>query len=156
MNRFVDVLENQKQEMTDYLNDQGMVRRQVAWSLDLKGSQAQIVVGIRRCGKSVLCRTTLGDAEVAFGYVDFDDVMLAHLEPAELEELLKAIYVVYGEVNCIFFDEIQNIPGWEAYARRLVDSPRIQLCLTGSSSKLLSEEIATEMRGFLFVEYKVY
>jgi predicted AAA+ superfamily ATPase len=46
-----------------------------------------------------------------------------------------------------FLDELQNVKGWEAYARRLVDSPKVQLCLTGSSSKLLSEEIATAMRG---------
>ena len=50
-------------------------------------------------------------------------------------------------LRAYFLDELQNVDGWKAYARRLVDSPRVQLCLTGSSSKLLSEEIATAMRG---------
>ena len=164
MNRFVDVLENQKQEMANYLTDQGMVRRQVSWSLDLKGTQAQIVVGIRRCGKSVLCRTTLGDAEVVFGYVDFDDVMLAHLEPAELEELLKAIYVVYGEVDCIFFDEIQNVTGWQLFVNRLLRGGK-HIVITGSNSRLLTDDLATHLTGrhlsyelmpFSFAEYRSY
>lgn len=46
-----------------------------------------------------------------------------------------------------FLDELQDILGWELYARRLVDSSLVQLCLTGSSFRLLSSEIATELRG---------
>ena len=155
MNRFVDVLENQKQEMADYLNDQGMVRRQVAWSLDLKGTQAQIVIGIRRCGKSVLCRTALGDAEVVFGYVDFDDVMLAHLEPAELEELLKAVYVVYGEVDCIFFDEIQNVAGFEEVINGFRTEGDYSIFITGSNSYLLSGELMTKLTG-RYLEFEMF
>ena len=58
------------------------------------------------------------------------------------------MYPKYAKQKCWYFlDELQTVEGWENYARRLVDSSKIQLSLTGSSSKLLSEEIATEMRG---------
>ena len=65
----------------------------------------------------------------------------------------------------LFLDEVQNIEGWEKYIRRIDDTENVQIFITGSSSKLLSSEIATSLRGrtityeifpFSFREYLRY
>jgi len=102
-------------------------------------------------------------------YVNLED---ERLRPVRLEDL-HYIGDVHAELfpdaarqKCWYFlDELQNVKGWELYARRLLDSRLVQLCLTGSSSKLLSSEIATQMRGrsletevfpLSFAEFLVY
>ena len=47
----------------------------------------------------------------------------------------------------LFLDEIPTVPGWEGFARRLMDTEKAELFLSGSSARLLSREVATSMRG---------
>ena len=134
---------------------EGVVPRDVEYTEKLRA--ATVVKGMRRTGKTFVTYERIGrlvKSGVPLGrivHINFEDDRLEHLKVADLrliDEIHAELYPEYVREKCWYFlDELQNVKGWEAYARRLVDSRRIQLCLTGSSSKLLSEEMATEMRG---------
>ncbi len=118
---------------------------------------ATVVKGMRRTGKTFvtyLRMRSLMEEGVKLGrivHLNFEDERLKHMTVDELHlinEVHAELHPECAKQKCWYFlDELQAVEGWETYARRLVDSSRIQLSLTGSSSKLLSEEIATEMRG---------
>lgn len=122
-----------------------------------KPTLATVIKGMRRTGKTYVTyariRALLAEG-VELGrivHLNFEDDRLRMITADQLhliEEAHAELYPAFARGKRWFFlDELQDVSGWEAYARRLVDTPRIQLCLTGSSSKLLSVEIATEMRG---------
>ena len=162
MNKFVDIIEDQKQELALLLGEKDIVVRKKGDRISLESSLAQIVTGIRRCGKSVLCRTTLANAELDFGYVNFDQPSLANVTADDLNEVLKAVYVVYGNVCHLFFDEIQNVPSWQLFVNMLLRQGK-RIVLTGSNSRLLTDDLATHLTGrfiatelmpFSFDEYR--
>ena len=122
-----------------------------------KQRSATVVVGMRRAGKTYVTyqrmRELVGSG-VPLGrivHVNFDDDRLKGLGVDDLHligDIHAALYPNEAKEACWYFlDELQDVEGWELYARRLLDSHLVQLCLTGSSSKLLSGEIATQMRG---------
>lgn len=84
-------------------------------------------------------------------YLNFEDDRLPRLKSTDLQQLLEAYFELFPENKGkkLFFllDEIQNIRGWEAFVRRLYEKERAFVFVTGSSSKLLSREIATALRG---------
>lgn len=119
----------------------------------------KVVVGPRRAGKSVFALQMLAASGADFAYVNFDDERLA--APLDLDELLKAMIQIYGETRTIFFDEIQNVAGWELFVNRL-HRRGYNLVLTGSNAHLLSRELTTHLTGryrefrllpFSFAEY---
>lgn len=120
--------------------------RQEASQLDLKSNRAQVVIGVRRCGKSTLCEMFLKQKEIEFAYVNFDDDRLKDLQIIDLDNLLEALYIKYGEFKYLFLDEIQNIDGWPLFVSRLLRQ-KIHLFITGSNSKLLSKELSTHLTG---------
>ncbi len=84
-------------------------------------------------------------------YINFEDDRLFPLAVKDLDDLIEAYFELYPEnktkeIYC-FFDEIQNIDNWEIFIRRIYDKEKAKIFLTGSSSKLLSKEIATSLRG---------
>ena len=120
--------------------------RQEASQLDLKSNRAQVVIGVRRCGKSTLCEMFLKQKEIEFAYVNFDDDRLKDLQISDLDNLLEALYIKYGEFKYLFLDEIQNIDSWPLFVSRLLRQ-KIHLFITGSNSKLLSKELSTHLTG---------
>lgn len=133
----------------------GIVPRDLEYAEKLRA--ATVVKGMRRTGKTFVTYERI-QALVADGvplgrivHVNFEDGRLQHLMLEDLSlinEIHAELFPEYADEKCWYFlDELQTVRGWEAYARRLVDSKNVQLCLTGSSSKLLGEEIATQMRG---------
>ena len=84
-------------------------------------------------------------------YLNLEDERLLPMTSTDLHWITDVYfrrYPHFRERECFFFfDEIQNIPGWERFVRRLLDTENAHICLTGSSAKLLSREIATELRG---------
>ncbi len=126
---------------------------------------AQVVIGIRRSGKSTLCHKVLRDKGVRYGYVDFDDDRLAELRVEDLNTVLSCIYQLYGtDIQYLFMDEIQNVDGWYLFVNRLLRQS-MHIVLTGSNAKLLSGELATHLTGryneirlfpFSFNEYLKY
>jgi len=114
--------------------------------LDLKSNRAQVVIGVRRCGKSTLCEMFLKQKGVEFAYVNFDDDRMEDMKASDLDRLLEALYMTYGEFKYLFLDEIQNIDGWPLFVNRLLRQ-KIHLFITGSNSKLLSNELSTHLTG---------
>jgi hypothetical protein len=115
------------------------------------------IIGMRRTGKTWFLFQTMqryleqGIPKEAILYLNFDDERLLPMTTAELGQIIETYYRLFPEHRdrtCyFFFDEVQNISGWEVWLRRLVDTERVQIAATGSSAKLLSREIATALRG---------
>ncbi len=115
------------------------------------------IIGMRRTGKTWYLYQAMqgylqqGVPREALMYINFDDERLLPLQANDLGKITTAYYRLFPahrQRTCyFFFDEIQNIEGWEAWLRRLVDTERVQIAVTGSSAKLLSKEIATALRG---------
>ena len=114
--------------------------------LDLKSNRAQVVIGVRRCGKSTLCEMFLKQKGIDFAYVNFDDDRMEDMKASDLDHLLEALYMTYGEFKYLFLDEIQNIEGWPLFVNRLLRQ-KMHLFITGSNSKLLSKELSTHLTG---------
>lgn len=121
-------------------------------------NKATAIIGMRRAGKTSLLWKILAD-RLAQGtpregllYFSFEDERLAGMQASDLDMLVEEYYRLYPEWRdqrraTFFLDEIQVVPGWEVFARRLLDSEEIDLYLSGSSARLLSREVATSMRG---------
>lgn len=161
---YVKILEDQKQELERLMADPRLIDRVQTELVDVNSPVAQIVIGVRRCGKSVVCRMALARSGVRFGYIDFDDDALQNLEATDLNDVLKAAYIVYGQFEHLFLDEVQNVEGWQLFTNRLLRGG-MHLVITGSNSRLLSSEFATHMTGrdvlielspFTFEEYRRY
>ncbi len=92
-------------------------------------------------------------------YINFEDDRLLPLTVKDLQFLIDAYYELYpdykGSDLFFLFDEIQNIDGWETFVRRIYEKEKIRIFITGSSSKLLSREISTSLRGRT-VSYPLY
>jgi uncharacterized protein len=119
--------------------------------------RATILLGMRRCGKTYRCYQRMAEL-LASGipkdrllYLNFEDERLNSFALADCQSILDVYYEMYpdnrDQLCYFFFDEIQNVPDWAQFIRRIIDSERIQVSITGSSSKMLSEELATAMRG---------
>ncbi|AWI10269.1 ATP-binding protein [Ereboglobus luteus] len=133
----------------------GMRREQVLPGVPGK---AHAITGMRRAGKTFYLFQCLQDA-LARGadrerlvYFNFEDERLEGMTAARLSQIVEAYYQRFPEfrrkAEVLFcFDEIQIVPGWERFVRRLMDSEKVRVCLSGSSAKMLSREVATSMRG---------
>ncbi len=139
------ILSDQKHEVDNWSN-QHLCSRNEEHLVDLNSPQAQVVIGVRRSGKSTLCLQTLVDAKVAFAYADFDDERLANIGTNQLNDVLEVLYKIYGDFEYIFLDEIQNIDGWPLFVNRLLRT-KMHVVLTGSNAKLLSSDLATHLTG---------
>ncbi|MEE3446864.1 MAG: ATP-binding protein, partial [Prevotella sp.] len=126
---------------------------------------AQVVIGVRRSGKSTLCHKVLLERGVRYGYVNFDDDRLADLKTEDLNTVLSCVYQLYGtDVPYLVLDEIQDVDGWYLFVNRLLRTS-LHIFVTGSNAKLLSGELATHLTGryneihlypFSFSEYCLY
>lgn len=120
--------------------------------------KALAVIGMRRSGKTSFLSQCLSDLLAAgepresLVMLNFEDDRLAGMQAGDLSFLLESYYLLHPEFRdqtrvTFFLDEIQLVPGWEAFARRILDSEKVRLFLSGSSATLLSREVATSMRG---------
>lgn len=138
----------------------------------LEKSCNYVFVGLRRAGKSYLMFQhiqsiiKLGQAKIEdILYINFEDERISSIKVDELNLLLEAYHELYNHKHpSIYLDEIQNIDGWEHFARRLADS-KYSVYITGSNAKMLSRDIATTLGGryvikeiypFSFAEYLTY
>lgn len=130
-------------------------RRQA--KLPMLSNKIDTVIGMRRSGKTWFLYQVMSDLldqEIPIEkilYMNTEDERLLPMVASELHLIPETYYRRYPHLKdekCyFFFDEIQNINGWETFVRRLFDTENIHLCITGSSSRLLSREIATNLRG---------
>lgn len=144
--------------------------------VDLPTDSKKIVslIGVRRCGKTYMLFYLINQLRKQIAlenlvYINFEDDRLFPLSLKDLDLILESYYEMYPEKRnqllYLFLDEVQNIDNWELYVRRIHDTENVRLYITGSSSKLLSSEIATSLRGrtityevfpFSFKEYLYY
>jgi len=109
-----------------------------------------VISGIRRCGKTTLFYQLMQHFD-NFYFLNFDDDRLVGFEITDFQELMILFKKQYKS-QTVFFDEIQNIKGWEHFIRRLYDEG-YKIFITGSNAKLLSSELATHLTGrYLQVE----
>ena len=114
--------------------------------IDLKSRLAQVVIGVRRSGKSTICRKVLREAKVKAAYINFDDERLENAKSSDLNTILEALYIIYGDFDYLLLDEVQNVDGWHLFVNRLLRQG-IKLVLTGSNANLLSGELSTHLTG---------
>ena len=122
------------------------------------------VIGVRRSGKTYILYDTIkklldkGIEKEKILYLNFEDERLL-LNRDTFDMILQAYQEIYPEINFqdiyMFFDEVQNIEYWEKFIRRVYDTKCKNIFISGSNSKLLSSEIATELRGRA-ITYKIY
>lgn len=142
----VQILEDQKEELGKY-HERRFVARDEEELFEWDSEMAQVVTGVRRCGKSTICHLALRHRGIRYAYVDFNDDRLMGLKTEELNTLLKCILIVYGtDTQYIFLDELQDVGGWHLFVNRLLRQG-FHIVLTGSNAKLLSGELATYITG---------
>ena len=122
---------------------------------------ATVITGFRRVGKTYmlyeaiekLLKTHFREEVV---YINFEDERIISPKIELLTDLIPEVQAVYGKKPAyLFLDELQFIPNWSKWVRRILDSENIQIYITGSSSKMSSRELPTELRGRAW-EIKVY
>lgn len=154
------ILTDQQEELEAKRND-WLCHRSEESLIDLKSPQAQVVIGVRRSGKSTLCFQALENAGVKYAYADFDDERLEGMEAKQLNDVLEVLYKIYGDFDYLFLDEIQDVEGWHLFVNRMLRK-KMHVIITGSNAKLLSGELATHLSGrakeihlypFSFAEY---
>ncbi|MBE6343654.1 MAG: ATP-binding protein, partial [Lentimicrobiaceae bacterium] len=136
----------EQQDELEALDSEVLIHRQEEDLINLNSKLAQVVIGVRRSGKSTLCFNALRKAGVHYAYVNFDDERLINLETNDLDNVLQTLYKIYGKFDYLFLDEIQNIDGWPLFVNRLLRQ-KIHILITGSNSKLLSSELASHLTG---------
>ena len=136
----------EQQDELEALEGEVLIHRPEEDLINLNSKLAQVVIGVRRSGKSTLCFNALKKAGVHYAYVNFDDERLEELETKDLDNVLQTLYKIYGKFDYLFLDEIQNIDGWPLFVNRLLRQ-RIHIIITGSNAKLLSTELATHLTG---------
>lgn len=139
------VLSEQYEELVA-LQDVELCTRKEEEQVDLESNLAQVIIGVRRSGKSTLCYNVLKANNDKFAYVNFDDERFDALQTGDLNTVLEVLYKIYGDFKYLFLDEIQNIDGWHLFVNRLLRQ-RIHIMVTGSNAKLLSGELATHLTG---------
>jgi hypothetical protein len=115
------------------------------------------VIGMRRAGKTTFLRQLLAECRAELPteqaiYLSFDDDRLGELPLEQLSFLLEEYYRRYPGLRGTkqvhwFLDEIQLVSGWERFARRVLDTEKISLVVSGSSAKMLSREVHSSLRG---------
>lgn len=117
-----------------------------------------VLIGLRRAGKSTLLYKIVKDL-VEKGiewnqiiYINFEDERLAEFSLNDFNDLLSVQAELTDKTGYFFLDEIQNIEGWEKFARRMADSKE-HTFITGSNAKMLSQEIENRLGGRYLTKY---
>jgi len=143
------ILEQQK------LFQKNTVTRQLLSQITQKKEGLAIIIsGIRRCGKSVLLQQVRQMQKQQDYSVNFDDERLHAFTIDDFETLYEVLIELFGEQQTFYFDEIQNIDGWERFVRRLLDYNN-QVYITGSNATLLSKELGTRLTG-RYIQKELY
>ncbi|MCS6882429.1 MAG: ATP-binding protein [Oscillochloridaceae bacterium] len=108
---------------------------------------AVIISGLRRVGKStLLAQLAYRLGEDAFYYVNFEDERFLGFQADDANDLYAHLVELFGERGVFLVDEIQNVPGWERFARRFMDLG-LKFYITGSNAALLSRELGSRLTG---------
>lgn len=131
----------------------GVTRRDIS----LSDSANYVLVGLRRAGKSYMLYQKIqdlihkGHSSEEILYFNFEDDRLVDMTLQELDEIKNCYEEMYSHQPIFFLDEIQNVDGWEHFARRLADQ-KYRVYITGSNARMLSMEIAGTLGGRYMVQ----
>ncbi len=120
--------------------------------IDIEANFPYVLVGIRRSGKSYTLYQIMrrlinrGHGWDEFLYINFEDERLIGFDGKNLNDILETFYSLSNKEPILFLDEIQNVQGWEKFARRLADEKRL-VYITGSNAVLLSREMEAALGG---------
>jgi predicted AAA+ superfamily ATPase len=108
---------------------------------------AVVVSGVRRCGKSTLLNQIISDLyKKGVYYFNFEDERLVDFNVEDFNHLYEVFLELYGDKKVFFFDEVQNVPQWEVFVRRM-QGKGCKFFITGSNASLLSKELGTKLTG---------
>jgi uncharacterized protein len=135
--------------------DQSLTRRDAR--LPAVAGKTYAVIGMRRAGKTTFLRQSVAELRRQLPpervlYLSFDDDRLDGIGLDQLDLLLEESYRRHPELRGAetvhwFLDEIQLVPGWERFVRRVMDTEQAQFVVSGSSARMLSRELHTALRG---------
>ena len=127
---------------------------------ELEDQARYVFVGIRQSGKSymlylrALHLIACGHSKKEMLFINFDDERLIGMKAENLDYILKAYSSMFELKPILFLDEIQNVEGWEHFARRLANQ-KYMIYITGSNAKMLSRDIASTL-GARYIELSVF
>lgn len=101
------VLLDQKEEL-ETLRDKSFCHREEEQLVDLNSNLAQVIIGVRRSGKSTLCFNALEKSKVSYAYVNFDDENLYDLTVKEMNDVLQVLYSIYGDFTTFFLTKFKT------------------------------------------------
>lgn len=140
-------------ENQSIVQDVKVVRRNVTLQNDFR----YVLVGVRRSGKSFLLFQLMQEL-LASGrgwdemlYINFEDERLIGFDTPDFQTILDVHESMSGRKPILFLDEVQNINGWEKFARRLADQ-KYMVNITGSNAKMLSSDVSTTLGGRYMVQ----
>lgn len=129
-----------------------MMHTVIPRNINLENFDRQVLVGVRRAGKSYILYGRIqqlianGHSWDEIVYLNFEDERLTGMSVEDLNKILE----VHGQLSdkrpMLFLDEIQNIEGWEKFARRIADN-KYKVVITGSNAKMLSKDVASVLGG---------
>ena len=125
--------------------NESFTRREFPESL-IKGEDIVVISGIRRCGKSTLLNQVRSAFHEKDYYMNFDDERLINFQVSDFQLLHETFIELFGQQTTFWFDEIQNVHGWERFVRRLYDQGN-KVFITGSNATMLSKELGTHLTG---------
>lgn len=141
------IIESQREDIEEKFKNEKIIGREGAEYAKkfLNYPNVLALLGVRRSGKSVFSILASRQLSEKRGYINFIDERLVNVKTEDLDKILQAFYELYGDVDLIILDEMQNVYGWELFVSRLRTTKKI--IITGSNSKLLSGELATHLTG---------
>ena len=141
-------------ERQDVISQISIIER----NYDFEENLNYVLVGLRRSGKSFLMYKRAqelvqqGISWKQIIYLNFEDERLADFKLTDFNDILIAANTITTEKHYFFFDEIQNVDGWERFARRLADQNE-RVFITGSNSKTLGQDIISRLGGRYMIKY---
>lgn len=137
-----------------------MMHTVVRRNINLENFDRQVLVGVRRAGKSYILYGRIQQL-IAEGYtwdeivyLNFEDERLAGMTVDDLNKILEVHGRLSDKRPMLFLDEIQNIEGWEKFARRIADN-KYKVVITGSNAKMLSKDVASVLGG-RYITHEVF
>ena len=115
-----------------------------------------VIVGVRHAGKSYMLYQRVRQLQAEgkgwddILFIDFEDERVAEFQAEDFNSLLEVHLELYGKKPVVFLDEVQNIPYWDKFVRRLADA-KYRVYVTGSNAKMLSKDVATTLGGRFFI-----
>ena len=138
-----DIADAYKNQQRFFGKKNGFTPREYLFKLKPSSSHIEVITGIRRCGKSTLMRQIMERFYQKAAYFNFED---SRVFGFEVGDFTKLDGVMGEEVEGYFFDEIQNVSGWEVFVRQLHERGE-KVFVTGSNASLLSRELGTRLTG---------